>query len=629
MSQEPLTPYRPRQTVGDYLAIVLSPALIITLIGSLVFFLLEVLYEGAYEVRLKWILFWYVFGAVLIARIAMRDDIGPRARLYGLLLGVAAWLGIARYVAYPLESVAAVAPFINAGLILLIWWCAQRLTWDCTYIDDEAEATGQGLLHASGLEKPPAGAVDRSPGPAPEERPAAKLGPLEAWWERYQRYREGKLRRRPPGVWVVYFSLAALPLYGLGQSLIPPDEVGRRRYTFWLMTVYVASGLGLLVTTCFLGLRRYLRQRKLHMPAAMTGAWLTMGGVMIAVLLAAGALLPRPDAEYPLVDVRSLFSPERSASRFATKGDSPAKGEGRPGEAGKKGEQGGTRGKGEKGQGEGQEKGDGGSGKDKGDGGQGDQKDGDKGSGGDKKADRRDASDPKSADKAKSQARDDRTAKESREKGSDRDSDRQSGSSSSSSAPPTSGVSALFQKLAAVLKWVLFAVIALVVLFVILRAVLQFLANFTGWAQDLLNSLRNFWDALFGRRRGRGRAAGGEAAASAPPAPPPRPFSSFPNPFATGEAGRWPPRKLLGYTFAAFEAWARERGLGRHPGETPLEFADRVGGEVPGLEAQARAFAAVYARALYAAGGPPAGTAEAVRAFWGRLEVVTEQPLSA
>ena len=43
---------------------------------------------------------------------------------------------------------------------------------------------------------------------------------------RYRAYRE-KRDRQPhaPGVWVVYFSLAALPLYGVGQSLIPPANV--------------------------------------------------------------------------------------------------------------------------------------------------------------------------------------------------------------------------------------------------------------------------------------------------------------------------------------------------------------------------------------------------------------------
>ena len=74
------------------------------------------------------------------------------------------------------------------------------------------------------------------------------------------------------------------------------------------MTVYVGSGLGLLLTTCFLGLRRYLRQRSLRMPVAMTGVWLAVGGVMVAAFLLVGALLPRPYAEYTLFDPAKLFA---------------------------------------------------------------------------------------------------------------------------------------------------------------------------------------------------------------------------------------------------------------------------------------------------------------------------------
>ena len=45
-----------------------------------------------------------------------------------------------------------------------------------------------------------------------------------------------------PGLWVLYFSLAALPLFGIGQHWIPAGDVGRRRYAFGLLAVYVAAG---------------------------------------------------------------------------------------------------------------------------------------------------------------------------------------------------------------------------------------------------------------------------------------------------------------------------------------------------------------------------------------------------
>ena len=77
---------RPNQTLADYVAIAFSPALIMGLVGSLVFFLLEVLYPvaGEYKGRLQWILFFFVFGAVLVGRISITQGVAGRAGLYGL-----------------------------------------------------------------------------------------------------------------------------------------------------------------------------------------------------------------------------------------------------------------------------------------------------------------------------------------------------------------------------------------------------------------------------------------------------------------------------------------------------------------------------------------------------------------
>ena len=63
----------------------------------------------------------------------------------------------------------------------------------------------------------------------------------------------------------------------------------------------------------------------------------------------------------------------------------------------------------------------------------------------------------------------------------------------------------------------------------------------------------------------------------------PRPFADFRNPFADGSAAGRSPDDLVRYSFAALEAWAFEHDLPRRPDETPLEFADRVGADVPAM----------------------------------------------
>jgi hypothetical protein len=637
----------------------ISPVLIMALVGSLVFFLVEVLYVGQYPDHLLWGLFFFVFAAVLIARISIQSP--AKARVYALLLAVPVWLTLQFYVEYPEGPLADFRWAINVGLIAVIWWCAHRLTWDCTFIDEDADVSGTGLLQAAGLEKP-AGEEGTAEGEKPDE---AALG----WWGRYRRYREQRRKKHTPGVWVVYFSLAALPLFGLGQSLIPVEEEGRRRYVFWLMVVYVGSGLGLLLTTTFLGLRHYLRQRQVRMPAAMTGAWLTMGGVLVAALLAVGALLPRPRAEYPLVELPGLGSPQRQASRWAVKDGSPGEGEGRPSSQAPRGDQkndaeSGNQGKPGDGQGQGREGGQksgsgargekngpnsgdrqgnqgGSQGNTQGRQGEG-QQNGQQGSGQGQRGEQgKNSGKPgESQDKRGPGQQQDGNA--GRRQGEPRQG--QSGNQASGQARPPDeagqppeerpsgsalgSLLALLAALAPVLKWIVFAAFVLVVAFLVLRGVLQFLANFTNWARDLLKTLRSWWEGLFGwlgRREGQEK----EAEEEVVHAPPPRPFASYSNPFRDGSADRLGPEKLVRYAFEALQAWAWERHLGRRPDETPLEFAERVGMEVPGLEADAARLAALYARVLYARGPLPANARAVVEQFWQRLEAVAEQPLSA
>jgi hypothetical protein len=62
---------RERPSLADYAVTAISPILIMLMVGSLVFFLVEVLYEGQYSGRLLYTMFFFVMGAVLVARIAI------------------------------------------------------------------------------------------------------------------------------------------------------------------------------------------------------------------------------------------------------------------------------------------------------------------------------------------------------------------------------------------------------------------------------------------------------------------------------------------------------------------------------------------------------------------------------
>ncbi|OHB81702.1 MAG: hypothetical protein A2V98_00980, partial [Planctomycetes bacterium RBG_16_64_12] len=314
------------KTLGDYVAIAISPVLIMTLVGSLLFFLVEVFYQGHYAGRLHWVLALFTMAAVLIGRIAIEEG-KERAQMFAAPLGIVTYLALFRFVQFHGGLLGSVSWAANLFLLGLVWWSAHKLTWDCTLIDESEDASGEGLMQTIGLDDSPA-----NTGPPVSEAPKAKEEEPEgvtsrdrapsSWWERF---RERQRRPHAPGVWVVYFSLAALPLFGIGQWFIPAGDVASRRRAFFLLLVYVASGLGLLLSTSFLGLRRYLRQRHLEMPAPMAGAWIAIGCVLIVGLLLFCALLPRPGAEFDIAKLPfRVDSPTRQSSRHAMMKGEPA-----------------------------------------------------------------------------------------------------------------------------------------------------------------------------------------------------------------------------------------------------------------------------------------------------------------
>src|SRR3954453_4694381 len=118
----------------DFSVMALSPVLIMGLVGSLACFLLHVLYGGQYGERLHWTLFFFVVGAVLVARIAIVVDPG-RAKLYALVLGGVVFLAMLRFVDFlPTSSLAAVGWLINLVIIVIVLWASNKLVWNCTFL---------------------------------------------------------------------------------------------------------------------------------------------------------------------------------------------------------------------------------------------------------------------------------------------------------------------------------------------------------------------------------------------------------------------------------------------------------------------------------------------------------------
>lgn len=323
-----------RPTLVDYVIAAINPALIVVLLASLLFFLLEVFYQGEYSTRLYWVLGLFVLGVVCVTRIAIEQDPG-RAVAFGAALAVVTFLALEAF----LNIGAAHGPIstlINLGLILIVWWVAHRLTWECSGFPDLDQP-----VHAPLWEVVQGQWLQRRSPPKTDE---AALGESRQWAKatsaeepegltspeleepeqkpRPKKQATGRKPLHPPGVGVLYLSLIALPLFGLGELLAGPARWENRGRLVMLLSLYLGSGFGLLLSTSFLNLRRYLRSRKLPMPEEMTATWLAAGAVIILAALAVAWLIPRPlPPQLNFTLAGWITSPETKSSPVAPPGE--------------------------------------------------------------------------------------------------------------------------------------------------------------------------------------------------------------------------------------------------------------------------------------------------------------------
>ncbi len=278
-----------RPTTLDGLVAALTPALIIGMISCLVFFLVLIVYQGEFTQRLMYILGLFTFAIVLVARIAIEKS---RAVAFGytLVLGGATFFVTMRFVAFP-AALAPLSPLIIAGFLVLIGFLADRITFDCTLIDEAEDSSGVGLLQSLGILRNPQG-TSRQNKSLNEPNPSSSISRTSK-----------KKKSHNPGVWVLYFALMAIPLFGIGQLLIPAADEQSRRSAFLCLFGYLFFSLSLLVVTSFLSMRRYLRKRNVAMPPKLSFVWIASGILGMLSLLSLTALIPLPNGSLGLADL--------------------------------------------------------------------------------------------------------------------------------------------------------------------------------------------------------------------------------------------------------------------------------------------------------------------------------------
>jgi len=478
-----------------------------------------------------------------------------------------------------------------------------------------------------------------------------------------------------PGLWVVYFSLAALPLYGFGQVWIPATDVASRHFAFQCLLVYVGAALGLLLMTSFLGLRRYLRQRNIEMPTAMAATWVGMGSAIAIGILIVALLLPRPQGDYSIAEAIDYVSEEvQEASDWAFLDDGGGEGEGQqsgPADAeaeqgsatdpDQQGQPGGDQPGNQEAQGDQQNAQDGDGGKQKGDGGNGEQS-GDKQGEGEKSDGEQTAQNGEQGSKTKSSQNDQQASSDGEKPDDDQkqdgqqtaqsedSNDKQQGEtgeaseeqsdeqmaqnaaeeSSEESAEENSGEketaetessdtstpesdSSWMDSLAENMGTLFkWLVYAAMAAGVIYMAIKNWPA--------VSPFFRNLWAellAMFGRKPAASVAEGEEA--SDEPVALPRPFSAFSDPFRSGKAAQSSPGELVRYTFEALQAWAFENKCGRTPDQTPMEFGQRLQSRRLKLSAEAHEVSLLYAQVAYGGHRPDDASVAKLRKLWRKL----------
>ncbi|NLN89403.1 MAG: DUF4129 domain-containing protein [candidate division WS1 bacterium] len=99
--------------------------------------------------------------------------------------------------------------------------------------------------------------------------------------------------RRRPGRSVVVFSLLAAMVFGLGQLVLA--RANRQAYEAGYLSAaaYTGSALLVLALTNLSGLRLYLAGRLLKPPSGMTGSWVALSVLVVALSLGVAWIVPR------------------------------------------------------------------------------------------------------------------------------------------------------------------------------------------------------------------------------------------------------------------------------------------------------------------------------------------------
>ncbi len=264
----------------DWLTEVAIPVCVFGLLGSLLYYLIEVRATLAGELSvgpLRWVVFWFLLACIGIARIRTKYGGAAIAGYYSALLAGAiilfVWVYTTRLGAFygGANQGRVMALLFNWSLVGVVWWAASAVTREAT-LEENVETQLEGGLWTL--------LAEEWQYPDPQDRaPDSEVD-------------HAKVRPRHPGRLVLWVSLAALVLFAVGQRTIG-GEGEHARTSFWCMSAYVLFALLLLALTNLSALRIQVRRRGISLAPAVSPAWMTASALVVIAIVIFSAAMPR------------------------------------------------------------------------------------------------------------------------------------------------------------------------------------------------------------------------------------------------------------------------------------------------------------------------------------------------
>jgi len=261
----------------------LIPLLVWVLISALLLYLIEVrsIFILGGEPRLRQGVLAFALGVVLIQRLT-RQQVKSVVQGYAWVLG----LSIFSFAAHQAHTyrVPGIHPLIvflvNIVLFAILWWVGHTITAACSADSDseQEEVAETGILYHTGrawkrlME-------DTEREKEPENRD-------ELWTER--------LSGPHPGRVIFYFSLFAIPAFGLGFYLFDPKDFAARLLIGAFLSIYLWCAFALLALSHLRQLAVYLAKRDISLPDVIGLTWISLAGIVITLVLLAAVILPQP-----------------------------------------------------------------------------------------------------------------------------------------------------------------------------------------------------------------------------------------------------------------------------------------------------------------------------------------------